>query len=807
MQAAVPLHRVSARFGSVKLERGCLSLSIDKPSVSHDDILKMQCDHVPGDAAKFQFERDLGCFHCTLIHAGELQDAGVHTGMALEMMEKIHCDAAPVAQRVGAPVESAPLKISFDILGMGSNAGCWFAILSVPAGDAVRMRCTLSPKQFHITLGFHSRDNHSANKDCSVMKHWADQESLVHAAARMNICKPVSSKATHELTCILHHLETNSSCYQDTTAVRMRLTKALINSGRIVEAQAAICGIIDDASHVRDTDALLDALAVQHTTTVAYHLKPQREALADAFEYLNKYRTIVEGKTIKIDSNLRKLLQDLCEFVVSSPQEHRRRDLWQIAPNNVLRLVPLPLNFSLRGGSDLAGSGEPSINSIEGISAGGFKTVITLTEVDLPKEVKSAAPHINYKHFPINDRHAPPTLAGLLRITDAVQNADAPVLVHCLGGKGRTALVLAALMMIRHAETTGVPYSASESLAVIKDERSVIVTAEQVHMLSELYGHLTNQEWTRPTFPAPRIMCVGLPCSGKSTFTSQMIRAFGAKSVFTASQDELGCEECKRVWACNPRVGSVCVLDRCNVTVAERKQWLDLCHNSPTLCVYFNIDSSTCIRRSAGRSIHPTLPSSRAPRIIEELAGQLQAPVPSEGFSQIEEIRCEQDLRELMNRFGASDPQEQILFDDDIVPFPRTPHLINLGAATEDDDIIFKKPGKDSDAAVDQRLKQACAVGSQIVIEEKVDGANMGFRLMSNGTIAVQNRSHFVTRESGEQFKRLDLWLESHSAQLHTLLKSPRWILYGCVKLRAKRLFDLMQPLQGMDVFAAQRSV
>jgi atypical dual specificity phosphatase len=771
--------------GSLKLERGCLFLSIDKKSSSHDVIQKLQSDHVPADAAKCQLERDLSCFHCTIIHAGELQEPGT-LGTALQTIEKTLSDTASEPQIAGAAAVTIGSNASFDILGIGINSSCWFAVLSVPVGDNIRMRFKLSPRQFHITLGFMSRDNHSITKDCSVIKHWANAASLVHAAAIMNISKPLSLKAAHELACMLHHMEIVSSSYKDVVAVRIRLTKALINSGRIAEAQFSIAGIIDGAASVRDADALLDALLLLHTMTVAYQLKSQREAHAEALEYLSKHKTIFEGSLIKADIKQRQLLQELCQFIVSSPQEHRRRDLWHVAPNNTLHFVSLPLNFSVRGGKDLAGSGEPSISSIQGISAVGFKTVVTLTECDLSADVKAVAPHITYKHFPINDRRAPASLAELLRIADAVQNSDVPVLVHCLGGKGRTALVLAAVLMVRHAEASGFPYSASESIAIIKDERSVIMSAEQVHMLSELYAYLTSQEWTRPTFPATRIMCVGLPCSGKSTFISQMIRVFGAKSVFTASQDELGCEECKRVWATDPRVGSVCVLDRCNVTGAERKHWLDLCHRSPTACVYFNTDSSICIRRSAGRTIHPTLPSSRAPRIIEELAGQLQAPVVSEGFSRIDEIRSDEDLHELMQRFGASNLQERILFNDDVVPFPRTPHLINLGAATEDDSIMFKRLGKDSDVAVDQRLKQACMGGSHIVIEEKVDGANMGFRLMSNGKIGVQNRSHFVTKESGEQFKRLDTWLETHSAQLQALLKSPRWILYGCVELRAK---------------------
>ena len=163
------------------------------------------------------------------------------------------------------------------------------------------------------------------------------------------------------------------------------------------------------------------------------------------------------------------------------------------------------------------------------------------------------------------------------------------------------------------------------------------------------------------------------------------------------------------------------------------------------------------------------------------MSGVLQPPQLSEGFCRVDEIRSEEDLRALMMRMGASgEVAEQAAFDDNVVPFPRTPHLMNLGAATDDDEIIVKRGGgKDSDAAVEERVRQAFTIGTQIVVEEKVDGANMGFRMMSNGAIAVQNRSHFVTSKSGEQFKRLDLWLQQHSAQLQAVLESPRWVLYG----------------------------
>lgn len=778
MQAEDRARCAHAHGGRLKLQRGCVFLAIDNKSATHDCLRKLQSDHVPASFAKFQQERDLDRFHCTLAHAGELQKEDISLHKIGEMMR----DDRGSHQTSIAADGDVCIHVHFDILGVGSKSDCWFAILSVPAGDVMRTRWALSSCPFHVTLGFATRDIHSIVKDCGVMFHWVDNASLLSAAKMMNISKPVASKAAHELACILHHFEASSSCYPDIASVRMRMIKALINSGNVAEAQSFLCAAIDHAANVGDADAVLDVVSVRHVMTVGYRLKPQHEALAHALASLNMYSSIIDGKRVSADPNQRKLLREIGQFVVGSSQESHLRRFWDIQTNNTLRQVPLPLNFSLQGSCDLAGSGEPSASSILGISAAGFKTVVTLTERELSSDVKAAAQHIRYKHMPVNDRHAPATLADLLMITDAIRSAEAPVLVHCLGGKGRTAMVLAAILMIARAEETGVPHSASQALALVKDVRSVIVSAEQVQMLSELYAHLTSLEWTRPIFPAPRIMCVGLPCSGKSTFITNLMQSFGARSVMVASQDDLGREECEHVWARTPSTGSVCVLDRCNSTMAERRYWLDMCNRAPTSCVFFNVDPSVCIRRSAGRHLHPTLPAGRAPRIIEQLSSHFQAPTQAEGFVRIDEIKNDQDFSELMSRFGVPAPHEEISFSDEVVAFPRTAHLINLGAATEDDEILFKTHGKDSDAVVDERIKQVCKGASTITIEEKVDGANMGFRLMSDGSIAVQNRSHFVTSKSGEQFKRLDQWMDAHSAQLHALLKSPRWILYGCAE-------------------------
>jgi atypical dual specificity phosphatase len=106
-----------------------------------------------------------------------------------------------------------------------------------------------------------------------------------------------------------------------------------------------------------------------------------------------------------------------------------------------------------------------------------------------------------------------------------------------------------------------------------------------------------------------------------------------------------------------------------------------------------------------------------------------------------------------------------------IFKFPRTPHLLDLGAATDDD------------VRVD--LGSLNAFQGHVVITEKIDGANMGLSLSNDRTqIVIQNRSHYVNSASHEQFKKLGLWIERHKEELIKLLdKDPyfpeRYTLFG----------------------------
>ncbi len=90
--------------------------------------------------------------------------------------------------------------------------------------------------------------------------------------------------------------------------------------------------------------------------------------------------------------------------------------------------------------------------------------------------------------------------------------------------------------------------------------------------------------------------------------------------------------------------------------------------------------------------------------------------------------------------------------------FPHTPHLAWLGQDTPRDDKVL------SGAEAEDFLVHA------LVLEEKVDGANLGFSVGSDGEVRAQNRGQFLARPFTGQFARLNQWLVIHEEALFDAL-------------------------------------
>mgnify|MGYP001110790848 CR=1 FL=1 len=99
--------------------------------------------------------------------------------------------------------------------------------------------------------------------------------------------------------------------------------------------------------------------------------------------------------------------------------------------------------------------------------------------------------------------------------------------------------------------------------------------------------------------------------------------------------------------------------------------------------------------------------------------------------------------------------------------FPSTPHLAWLadGDVPRDDKLL---------APAEART----LLSGDVVVEEKLDGANLGLSLAPDGGLRPQNRGQYLYEPHAGQFSRLPAWLAQHEAGLREVLRTGL-ILFG----------------------------
>lgn len=472
----------------------------------------------------------------------------------------------------------------------------------------------------------------------------------------------------------------------------------------------------------------------------------------------------------------------------------------------------------------LAGCGIPSQSyHLSAMAAIGIKQIITVHECPLPSclvEYAEKMYGIQVCHIAVDDR-TPPTIKQLEQVLQIMYNTitnHQGVVVHCQGGVGRTNTVLIAYLMRYHQMST------ASAIDLVTSQRKIILSDTQTVFLRQIWWRLCNtidesspsgedktyqcvdkKEIALPgvdykkiavslNLPPLLILC-GFAASGKSSFAKALIKA-QPTFFHRVNKDEMrGKGQCEdalmtaiRKIDDHHRSSQGCVvIDCCNLTKEKRQEWLQMAHNSRAWCVFFDIPIDQCKYRIQHRQGHPTIPPGSAGlRILDCMAKQLQPPTKTDekGFERVIVLQSEEDVVELMNRWSIPfehiatanhiDPQQCSAVDDTetkLLKFPRTPHALNLGAATRDDKIL---PESD--------LHHIFAKSSHlsVIIEEKIDGANMGISICKDtDRFLVQNRSHFISCKYHPQFAPLDKWLHQHSNDLWSILIPGQHILYG----------------------------
>ena len=95
---------------------------------------------------------------------------------------------------------------------------------------------------------------------------------------------------------------------------------------------------------------------------------------------------------------------------------------------------------------------------------------------------------------------------------------------------------------------------------------------------------------------------------------------------------------------------------------------------------------------------------------------------------------------------------------DHFFRFPHTPHIAWLGEGAPRDDKVLAPNEVTS------------LLSGPVVLEEKLDGANLGFSVGSDGLLRAQNRGQYLVGPHAGQFQRLPEWIALHGSGIGEVL-------------------------------------
>ena len=101
----------------------------------------------------------------------------------------------------------------------------------------------------------------------------------------------------------------------------------------------------------------------------------------------------------------------------------------------------------------------------------------------------------------------------------------------------------------------------------------------------------------------------------------------------------------------------------------------------------------------------------------------------------------------------------------DFTKYPRTPHL-------------FGSTGTDDDKHLGEVESKRFVADESLIVEEKIDGTNVGIQFSDSGEIVLQCRGHLITEGMHPQYDLFKQWTAVKRHVLETQLES-RFILFG----------------------------
>jgi len=101
----------------------------------------------------------------------------------------------------------------------------------------------------------------------------------------------------------------------------------------------------------------------------------------------------------------------------------------------------------------------------------------------------------------------------------------------------------------------------------------------------------------------------------------------------------------------------------------------------------------------------------------------------------------------------------------DFIKYPRTPHL-------------FGSKGTDDDKHLGEAESNQFIADDSLIVEEKIDGTNVGIHFSDEGELVLQCRGHLITEGMHPQYDLFKQWATVKRYVLEQRLEN-RFLLFG----------------------------
>eukprot|EP01024_Parvocaulis_polyphysoides_P064295 TRINITY_DN746_c0_g1_i1.p1 TRINITY_DN746_c0_g1~~TRINITY_DN746_c0_g1_i1.p1 ORF type:complete len:499 (-),score=61.09 TRINITY_DN746_c0_g1_i1:274-1680(-) len=164
------------------------------------------------------------------------------------------------------------------------------------------------------------------------------------------------------------------------------------------------------------------------------------------------------------------------------------------------------------------------------------------------------------------------------------------------------------------------------------------------------------------------LIMVGPPGSGKSTFANHL-RCEGGSTWIRVNQDTISNgkqgtrQQCLQYAEKIIKNGHSCVIDRCNVTPDQRKDFVQLAqqHNIEVHAVVLSLTKEVCMERAMCRQHHEGgVEGKEAAKAVAMMLSQLTKqgmPTKEEGFESVQICMTDQQILQTLQQWGAQVPK------------------------------------------------------------------------------------------------------------------------------------------------------